>query len=1104
MKCPRCQHENETGAKFCEECAAPLARRCARCGRQLSPTARFCPECAHATGLSAAPSPQPVGAPEHYTPKYLAEKILTSRSALEGERKQVTVLFCDLANSTALAERIGAEAMHGLLSRFFELALAEVHRFEGTINQFLGDGFMALFGAPLAHEDHARRGVLAALAIDRVLRDRERRMADLAQGTLVVRMGLNTGFVVVGAIGDDLRMDYTAVGDTTNLAARLQQLAEPGRILVSEATARVVRGDVVLEPIGPLEIRGKSVPVHASRVMGPRPRRRPFMSGEGRTLSPFVGRGRELAALRDLQRIAEGGQGQIIEIVGEPGAGKSRLLHEFARSVEDQRVTWLEGRCLSYGAAIMCLPIVDIFRAGCGISGDDAAPTVATKLNARLAEVGMDPADATPYLLHFLGVDEGAERVADLPPDVIRPRTFRILRDMTVKAAQRRPLVLVIEDVHWIDQSSEEYLLALADSLAGAPILLVATTRPGARPPWMDKSYATQLTLRPLSSAESLTLARSVAVEALSEEVAETILRKAEGNPFFLEELTRTALEQVGDVLPDTIHAVLAARIDRLPSETKTVLKTAAVLGREFSTGLLEAVCDGGDLSPHLKELLRRELLYERVGADSPVYVFKHALTQEVAYDSLLSERRRQVHRRVVKEIERLHRTRLTEHIEHLAYHAFRGQMWEEAAQYARQAGLKAAARKANREAVAMFEQALTAVENVPNGLREAGLAIDLRFDLKNALVLLGELRGVFALLDEAERLARAADDTGRVGWSLMHQGHSSYMAGNFARVGELAQTTLRIAGTVHDAALEVGTNYYLAHASFNLGDYPTAVQIFQRTVAAIPNESAGERFGLILTPASSARAYQALSLAYMGRFSEAAAVGAEAIAIGDVTDHPFTLVNALLCSGMSRALGGDIAGAAADLQRGRAVCEEWNIGYVAPLMAGTVGWVQALSGSTQDGLQLLEQGDVGARSVGFMVPVLFLQPLLVEAQVLAGRLERAAHCARSALELIRRHHTRGFEAMLLRLMGQIAADRSVADFDEAEQHYRDALVLASQLSMRPLVAHCHLGLGKLYHRTDKREQAREHLATATTMYREMGMTYWLEKAEAEDGRGPA
>ena len=448
--------------------------------------------------------------PELLHPRHIAEQILTSASAIEGERKQVSVLFCDLVESTALAARLGPEAMHALLNRFFELALDEVHRYEGTINQFLGDGFMALFGAPLAHEDHARRAALAAIGIRRRLLERQADLGLPEGARLSVRMGLHSGPVVVGKIGDDLRMDYTAVGDTTNLAARLQQVAEPGTILMSEATRRLTTAYVGVEDIGPLHLKGRDEPVTAYKIAGRTPFRSPVEIRMERPASPFVGRERELADLRHLLEQVERGQGQIVGLVGEPGLGKSRLLFEFRRSLAESRVTYLEGRCLSYGQAIAYLPMIEILRGNCGIVEADGPAEIAEKLRRSLRELGMDAEEGTTYLLALFGVKEGTEPLASLSAEAIRTRTFETIRQMTLRGSRRRPLVLAIEDLHWIDKTSQDLLVVLAETLAQAPLLLLTTYRPGYRPPWIERSNATQLALRPLEPSDSLSVVHSI------------------------------------------------------------------------------------------------------------------------------------------------------------------------------------------------------------------------------------------------------------------------------------------------------------------------------------------------------------------------------------------------------------------------------------------------------------------------------------------------------------------------------------------------------------------------------------------------------------------
>jgi class 3 adenylate cyclase len=685
------------------------------------------------TGHQATPPPPPVPstseptahpAPDHereplsYTPKHLAEKILTSRSALEGERKQVTVLFCDLANSTPIAERIGPEAMHTLLNRFFELALNEVQRYEGTINQFLGDGFMALFGAPIAHEDHARRAVLATLVLQRTLQE-----ADLRKPygeACQFRMGLNSGLVVVGSIGDNLRMDYTAIGDSTNLAARLQQLAEPGTILVSESTTRLVQGAVRLEALAPVEVKGKTEPVSIYKVIGTLPRRSPIASRSERTLSPFVGRERELATLEALFAQVEAGQGQVVGTVAEAGGGKSRLLYEFRQRLQDKRVTYLEGRCLSYGSSIPYHPIIDLVRQFCDLTETDSPEVFAEKVRLALNDIGMEAEESAPYLLQLLGVKEGTESLAVLAPEAIRSRTFDTLKQMSLKGSQQRPLVFEIEDLHWIDHTSQAYLVSLVESLVGASMMLLTTYRPGYHPPWLEKSYATQISLRSLASHDAVTVVHSTRQQtALPESLERIIVQKAEGNPFFLEELTHAVIEQ-GDiqkevVVPDTIQGVLSARIDRLPEAHKRLLQTASVLGREFAPRLLQALWEETTpLEALLMDLKRLEFLYERARGEEPVYVFKHALTQEVAYESCLTTRRRALHAAAGHALETLYPEWLVERSEELAHHYTEAGLTEQAVHYWHHAGQKAIERSANVEAIAHLRQGLALLETLP------------------------------------------------------------------------------------------------------------------------------------------------------------------------------------------------------------------------------------------------------------------------------------------------------------------------------------------------------------------------------------------------------
>jgi len=895
MQCPRCHHENPGDAKFCLECGRRLALSCGGCGIELPAGAKFCKECGQAVGAATSPTAARVGAPpESYTPKHLAEKILTSKTALEGERKLVTVLFCDIANSTALAERVGPDAMHALLSHFFELALAEVHRYEGTINQFLGDGFMALFGAPVAHEDHARRAALAAVAIRETLGGRvDLGLSDSPE--LTVRMGLNTGAVVVGAIGDNLRMDYTAIGDTTNLAARLQQYAEPGQILISEATTRLVKGYVRFQALAPFHAKGKAEPIIAFRVVGLGTRRSRVDTEAYRTLSQFVGRDRELAILRDVLAEVQAGSGQVVGIVGEPGVGKSRLLYEFRRSVEAAPVTYLEGRCLSYGSATPYLPLQDIIRDNCGINSTDTPGQIGEKIRAALEQVGMNPEEARPYLLQVLGVKEGTEQLAQIEPRTIKARISDILRQMSMNGSRRRTLILAVEDLHWIDKTSEEYFSSAIEWLAGVPILLLMTYRPGYKPPWIDKSYATQMALRPLSSTDSLRVVESVVERTtpISDSTTEVIISKAEGNPFFLEELTRVALDRdrqgASVTIPDTIQGVLAARIDRLPAEPKRVLQTAAVLGREFSLRLLKAISqDARDLERDLGDLKRLEFVYERTGVDDVVYAFKHALTQEVAYDTLLVAHRQALHWATGEALEEIYMDRLEEHYEQLAHHyrsARSERALQKAATYSRHAGHKAAARSADRAAIGWFERALEALRQLPETAEILEEAIDIRLALRIPFMALGQYPPGVEHLLEAEHQARTLRDDRRLGRVSASIGNLIWTAGRAIEAHRCASTAVRIGESLGDLPILVVGNHTLGLSNHILGAYRDAGHAFRKAVNAL-----AERPDLVEAELRGypgwCRTFWGVSLAEQGKFSEALAVAHEGLKIVEAIDY--------------------------------------------------------------------------------------------------------------------------------------------------------------------------------------------------------------------------
>jgi class 3 adenylate cyclase/tetratricopeptide (TPR) repeat protein len=666
-----------------------------------------------------------------YTPKHLAQKILTSRSALEGERRQVTVLFTDVAGFTPLAEKLDPEDVHRIMDRCFEVITAQVHRFEGTVNQYTGDGVMALFGAPIAHEDGPRRAVHTALGIQQAIQDYGRELRAQGGPALQMRIGINTGPVVVGRIGDDLRMDYTAVGDTTNLAARMQQIARPGSVVVTEATHRAISSFFETLDLSEVTVKGHA-PVRAWEVLRPRLRRSRFEASVERGLTPLVGRVHEVATLLERFDQVKAGRGQVVFISGDAGIGKSRLLLEFRRRLAEagESVTWLEGQCISFGQSIPFLPLLDQLRENFSIEEFDGEPEIIAKVEHGMRRMGQLDAYIA-YVRYLLSVDPGDPAVAGMDAPARRKGVLDAMRAMALRGGAIRPIVFVFEDLHWIDASTEEYLNSLMGSVAGAPIMVVMTYRVGYNPPFGSRSFYTTLTLHTLSAAEALDMAgRVLGADQLPAELKAALLDKAEGVPLFVEEVAKTLLDLgvlrrengglrmvkgMGEVsVPETMQGIIMARLDRLGEDGKRAVQLASVIGRQFLQRLLERIAGlSGKLEGLLQELKALEIIYEQGLLPEPAYIFKHAVIQDVAYGSLLKERRRELHRAVGGAIEELYPDRLADHYQELAHHFVNGEAWPKAFEYLIRTGDRAKDAFANQTALDSYAKALEVASRV-------------------------------------------------------------------------------------------------------------------------------------------------------------------------------------------------------------------------------------------------------------------------------------------------------------------------------------------------------------------------------------------------------
>jgi class 3 adenylate cyclase/tetratricopeptide (TPR) repeat protein len=1133
MKCPRCQAENPPGMRFCGQCAAPLSATCSSCGATNPPGNKFCGQCA--TPLEGSKG-QRFTSPETYTPKHLAERIINSKAALEGERKQVTVLLADLKGSMELLADRDPEEARKILDPVLDLMMEAVHRYEGTVNQVMGDGIMALFGAPLAHEDHAVRACYAALRMQESVK-RHAEEARRGHGVNVqIRVGLNSGEVVVRTIGSDLRMDYTAVGRTTHLAARMEQLASPGVVLLTQATLDLVEGLVTMKPLGPVPVKGFAEPIEVYEVTGVGPARTRLQAAALRGLTRFVGRDAEVEHLRRVLGQAAAGRGQVVAIVGEAGVGKSRLTYEFTHSHRAQDWLILEASSVSYGKATSYRPVIDLLRGYFKIGDRDDHREMRAKVLGRVLSLDRALEPLLPPLLAVLDVpvEDAAWQTLDRPER--RQFTLDAVKRLLLRESQVQPLLLVFEDLHWIDGEMQALLDSLVDSLGSARLLLLVNYRPEYAHRWVSKTAYSQLWLDtlPAESAAEL-LAALLGPDPELVPLTQMLVERGRGNPFFLEETVRTLVETgalAGErgayrltrpvealQVPATVQTILAARIDRLPADDKQLLQTASVIGKDVPYALLAAIAEQPEeaLRRGLGHLQEAEFLYETQLFPDSEYTFKHALTHEVTYGGLLQERRRALHALVVDVIETLHRNRLGEQIERLAHHAVRGDLHEKAVSYLRQAGLKAAARSAhpdalrqpggeaaaraaNQEAVALLDQALQALTHVPEGRAKLEQAIDIRLELRPPLQQLGRLGDLLQLLKEAEHLGAELGDESRLGrvYSCLVNYH--YLNGEPDLAVEYGDRCLRIADATQDLALQALARTYLGLSCHTQGQYRRAELILRQNVDALTlaRGTAADQSAIFCVTSSG---WLAFALAELGDFHAADACADQALRGADAAGHAYGQTVARTLAGLVWLRRGHLERAFGYLGPSLETCREKPLEVWRPVPASLLGLTQALLGKLDEAMPLLRDGVHLCEVLGVNAYLALWTLNLADGLMTAGQLDQARETARHALDLAVSHKERGHQAWALRLLGDLSAMREPPAVGEAEAYFGQALALAEPRGMRPLVAHCHLGLGKLDRRADKREQAREHLATATTMYREMGMTYWVEKADAEMGK---
>jgi class 3 adenylate cyclase/tetratricopeptide (TPR) repeat protein len=1077
MDCPSCGHSNPPDARFCGGCGTPLTGSvsCPSCGAANPAGQRFCTACGSAlpSAAEAGSAPADPGErpdPRSYTPDHLAEKIRGSRDTLEGERKQVTVLFADVMRSMELAERSDPEEWRRIMDRFFAILCDGVHRFEGTVDKFTGDGGMALFGAPIAHEDHARRACLAALHLQDEL---AAYAADLrrSQGiNLSVRIGINSGEVVVGTIGDDLRLEYTAIGHTVGLAQRMESLAEPGKAYLTQHTADLVAGFLRLEDLGEFDVKGARDPLHVHALVGVGSARGRLDLARARGFSRFVGRAEEMATLEAAMDRAVAGEGQAIGIVGEAGVGKSRLCHEFAERVRSRGIAIYEAQGQAHAKSIPFLPVLQVLRSYFGIEERDSDQEAREKVAGRLLLLDESFGEDLTLLFDFLAVPDPERPAPKMDPEARQGRLLELIRRLAAANSRREPGVLLFEDLHWLDPGSELFLATQIDAIPGIRNLTVLNFRPEYSAEWMRRSYYRQLPLAPLGPEEIDELLRDLlGTDPSLDGLPGLIRERTAGNPFFIEEVVREFVEAgnlegskgayrlvrpvEGPSVPATVQAILAARIDRLDEREKSVLQAASVVGKEFTEPVLATVVelDKSELEAALAQLLAAEFVFEQSLYPELEYSFKHPLTREVAYRSQLSQRRARTHARVGSAIEEIHAGSLDERAALLAYH------WEEAGEHLAAARWHTRAAEwagytAPAEALRHWRRVRELTMELPEDPETTGLAAGTRTMILQFAWRLGlPDEEVAAVFEEGKAAAERSGDDATLSVLLAVYGTVRGLRGQVDEYVELTGESVRLADRVDQPAILVPMLVPAAYARFTKGDIQEALSHTERVLELTEHDrllGAGVGVG---NPYAWAVMFRANMLAILGRMEEARAEierGIEmARAYDDTESRGWAHMNAVNIA----RLTGETEAAIAHGQQTVEIAERLGDAFSRAAAPTFLAMAHVINGEHSEAIPYLERSDEIIRD---RHTALEFHPwtlaFLGQALAAVGECERAHQAAEESLALADERQALGSKCSAHFALAKVlmACEGATAEA-EIEAQLREAIALAERLEAR-------------------------------------------------------
>ncbi|MBI3800206.1 MAG: AAA family ATPase, partial [Deltaproteobacteria bacterium] len=1155
MQCSQCHTDNKPGRRFCAACGSPLPLLCEHCGFANDPGDRFCGGCGVSLVVSAqlpVASPQPPNAsPIHYTPPHLVERIRAEQTAMEaralpeGERKTITALFADIKGSMNLMEDLDPEEARALIDPALTVMMDAVHRYDGYVVQSTGDGIFAFFGAPIACEDHPQRALYAALHMQEEIKRYAETLRREKGLNFQIRVGLNTGDVVLRSIRkDDLHTEYTPIGYSTSLASRMESLATPGSIVVSEHTHKLTEGYFEFASLGAARVKGVSEPVTIYEVRGVGPLRTRLQIAARRGLVRFVGRQSELAQMKKAWELAQTGHGQIVAIVGGPGVGKSRLFHEFvgARHASPLRLQYnclvLETFSVSHGKAYAYLPLIDLLKEYCQIAPQDEERRIREKVTGKVLTLDRSLEDTLAYLFTLLSVSEPNSSLQQMDPQIRRRRTLDAIKRLLVRESLNQPLMLIFEDLHWLDTETQAFLSLLSESLATARILLLVNYRPEYRHDWGNKTYYTQVRLDPLGKDEAQELlAALLGDSAALQPLQQFILAKTEGTPFFMEEMVQALFEQgvlvraagahsgtpslarsfVDLRLPSTVQGILTARIDRLGAEEKALLQTLAVIGKEFSLSLLKHVVEKSDDDLHLllSRLQTAEFIYEQPAFPEPEYVFKHALTQEVAYNSVLIERRKVLHEQTGRALEALLHSRLEDHYNELAHHYSRSSNTHKAIEYLHLAGQQAVQRSANAEAISHFTTALGLLKIMPESPERIQQELALQTLLGSVLMATkGQAAPeTGAAFSRAHELCQQIGETPHL-FSVL-SGLRRFYSGRreLQTARELAQQMLSLAQRTRDPALLVEAHHALGNVLFWSGEFVAAQEQVEQGIACHdPHQHRPLAFLYGLDPGVNCRNLAANVLWFLGYPDQALKRSPEALTLAQELTHPHSVAFALAFSAMLHQHRREVQATQEKAEALIALTTEHGFQVV---VWGIVlrGWTLAERGQAEEGIVEIRQGLAAAQGTGTERLQRYYLTLLAEAHGKAGQIEEGLSVL-AGLPVVEDDGEDFWKAEAYRLKGQLALQSQVPSLKsqvpstqhptpstqaeaEAEACFLKAIDIARHQSAKSLELRATISLARLWQQQRKKNAARQLLAEIYGWFTEGFDTADLKEAKA-------